>query len=100
MAKINENMTIQDVLIAMSEGNPGALVCMIGMFETNPLALFDIMFFDTMEIYGEKIYCLWNDCCNRDTVKFKQTLEYLKYGILSKEEIHENLNRPYAKPFI
>ncbi|MBE5812584.1 MAG: hypothetical protein E7314_02915 [Clostridiales bacterium] len=98
--RITANMNIKEILITMCDGNPGALTCMMQMLQSDPLALFDILFFDTMEIYGEKIYMLWNDCCGRDMTKFKETIEYLKSGKISKEKIHENLNRPYAVPFI
>ena len=98
--RIKANMTMQDALIEMAEGNPGALTCMLEMLKSDSTALLDILYFDSMEIYGEKIYKLWNDCCNRDMDKFCETLKYLKSGKISKEEIQENLNSVYAKPFI
>ena len=70
------------------------------MIQNDPFALFDILFFDNMEIYGTKIYILWNDCCGRDMTKFKETIQYLKGGNVSKEAIHGNLSRLRAEPFI
>ena len=93
-------MSIDDMVVTMSEGNPGALTCMVNMLNYNPMALLDILFFDTMEIYGSKIYMLWNDCCGRDMDKFNKTIQYIREGKVSKEKVHENLNRVCAEPFI
>lgn len=98
--RITADMSMQDVLITMSEGNPGALTCMMQMLQTNPMSFMDILLFDKMGIYGSKIYMVWNDCCGRDMKKFKDTIQAFREGKFSEEEIHENLNRPYAKPFI
>ena len=98
--RIRANMDLTEMLFTMSEGNPGALTCMMQMLQSNPSALLDILYFDTMEIYGSKIYMLWNDCCNREMTKLSETIKYFKSGKISKEEIHENLNRVRALPFI
>lgn len=98
--RITADMSIDDMVVTMSEGNPGALTCMVNMLNYNPMALLDILFFDTMEIYGSKIYMLWNDCCGRDMDKFNKTIQYIREGKVSKEKVHENLNRVRAEPFI
>ena len=99
--RITADMNMRDVIITMSDGNLGAVTCMINMLQTDPsTALLDIIYFDSMEIYGSKIYMLWNDCCDRDMSRLKKTIQYLRSGVVSKEEIHENLNRVRAKPFI
>ena len=98
--RITADMSVKDVLITMSEGNPGALTCMFQMLESDPMACLDILLFDTMGIYGSKIYMVWNDCCNRDMRKFKETIQAFREGKFTEEEIQENLARPYAKPFI
>lgn len=98
--RITADMSFQDMLITMSEGNPGALTCMMQMLNSDPMALMDILLFDSMGIYGSKIYMVWNDCCGRDMAKFKETIQAFREGKFSEEEIHENLSRPYAKPFI
>jgi hypothetical protein len=98
--RITASMSTKEILIAMCDGNPGAITCMVQMLQNDPDAIFDILYFDTMDIYGSKIYKLWNDCCDRDMAKFKETIKYLQSGQVSKEEIHENLNRPRAIPFI
>lgn len=98
--RITASMDMKEMLITMSEGNPGALMCMMEMLQTDPMAILDILYFDSMGIYGSKIYMLWNDCCGCDMSKFKETIQYLRSGAVSEEEIHENLNRVRAFPFI
>lgn len=98
--KLNMEMTIQEAIITMSEGNLGALTCLLKMLESNPMAILDILYFDFLGIYGSKIYILWNDCCNRDINKLNETLNYFKAVNISKEEIHENLDKVRAEPFI
>jgi len=100
MSKIFGSMTKSEILYEMSEGNPGAIDCMIRLLKHDEEAIFYIMFLDNMEIYGSKIYMIWNDCCNRDMTKFVETLQYLESGAVTKEEIHNNLNRVRAIPFI
>ena len=98
--RITTDMSMQDMLITMSEGNPGALICMIQMMNSDPMALLDIMLFDSIGIYGSKIYKVWNDCCGRDMGKFKETIQAFRDWKFSEKEIHENLSRVRAKPFI
>lgn len=98
--RITTDMSMQDMLITMSEGNPGALTCMMQMMNSDSMALLDIMLFDSIGIYGSKIYMVWNDCCGRDMRKFKETIQAFREGKFSEEEIHENLSRVRAKPFI
>lgn len=99
--RITADMSMKDMLITMCEGNPGALTCMMQMIQTDPMTgIQDILLFDSMGIYGSKIYMVWNDCCGRDMGKFKETIQAFREGKFSEEEIHENLSRLYAKPFI
>lgn len=101
MAKISVEMDTMDVLYIMSEGNPGALTCIMQMMQIDPMAgMMNLLLLDNLEVYGAKIYMIWNDSCKRDLKKFNETLQAFREGRFSKEEIHENLNRPYAKPFI
>lgn len=94
------NMTLEEVIITMADGNPGAIACMMQMMNNSPMAMLDILYLDSMEIYGEKIYMLWNDCCNKDMEKLDATLKYFRSGKISKEKILENLSQVRATPFI
>lgn len=100
MGKLNKNLNVDDLIFALSEGNPGALTFIMEMMNTNTKAVPNIIFFDTMEIYGAKLYMFWNDCCGRDQEKVNETVGFLRKENVSKEKIHENLNQVRAMPFI
>ena len=97
--KINGSMNVTEMVMAMSEGNPGAMMVMMGMM-SDPTGLFDILMLDSMEIRGAKLYMLNNDCCGRDPAKFSRTLMMLRSGVFTREQINANLERCYALPFI
>ena len=100
MERIKPNMNLEQMLTVMAEGNPGALVCMVGLLRSGPTGFMDIMYLDTLGIYGAKIYMLWNDSCEQNMCKFKQTLWAFRQGKFTREQIHENLMRVRAQPFI
>lgn len=97
--KITENMSIIDIVLVMSEGNPGAMQIVIEMLN-DPRGLLDILLCDSLDIRGSKLYGLKNDCCKKNNDKFNRTLMMLRCGIFSDEEIQSNLNLPYSIPFI
>ena len=99
--RITADMSAQEIVLTMSEGNPSALTCMMELlFVDCKTGLLDIQLFDSMGIYGSKIYMVWSDCCGRDMEKFKATIQAFREGKFTEQEIHENLSRPYARPFI
>ena len=97
--KINGNMNMMEMVITMSEGNPGAISVIMGMMQ-DPTGLLDILMLDSMDIRGSHLYMLNNDCCQRDPAKFKRTLKMLRLGVFTQEQIRKNLERDYALPFI
>jgi hypothetical protein len=97
--KINVKMNMMEMAMTMSEGNPGALSVIMEMMQ-DPTGLLDILMLDSMDIRGSHLYMLNNDCCRRDPAKFKRTLMMLRSGVFTQEQIHENLGRCRALPFI
>lgn len=92
--------TPMDVIIKMSEGNPGAAVFLMEALKEDRANLIKIILpLDTLEIYGSKIYMLWNDSCSRNVKKVEKVIEAWRTGKLSKERIHQNLNQGRATPF-
>lgn len=76
--KTEEGDSLQDVMVNLSQGNPGALTAMVGIVKNHqdlgPLAMFGgrgpLMALDMMGIYGSEIYILWNDICKRNLRRF------------------------------
>ena len=91
MSKLNPQMTEEDIIIAMSAGNPGAIntCCLIinsgaKIDPDSALGGFgNLMDLDMLEIYGEKIYKLWDHVCNRDIVKVITVLRAYQLGQLA-----------------
>ena len=105
MSKIQLTDSTIEILDKMSEGNPGAISILTTLlFKETTHEMVDsvmhiILPLDTLGIYGSKLYMLWTDACDKNTDKVKKVIELWRIGKLTKEEIHENLNQGYAKPF-
>ena len=88
MSRLNMMDTGMDMIVKMSEGNPGAVQALISLIDKNEIidpqdafgasgALFSL---DTWEIYGTDIYILWNDKCHRDTRKLIMLMRATQLG--------------------
>ena len=104
MAKINITGTVQEALVVMSRGNPGALTCMLQILQkkdwyggVEPFMM--ILLLDTMELYGADIYMLWSDCCAKDLNQMELVMRNFQMGLLSLETIRENLDQGRGTPF-
>lgn len=97
--KITGDMSIITMVKTMSNGNPGAFSVLMKML-SKPTGLLDILSLDSMDIRGEKIWLLFNDCCNQDMNKFDKTLKVLRCGGFTHEEIQSNLSLIRAIPFM
>ena len=98
---ITKDMKMHEIILKLADGNPGALQILMDLYNKDVAsATKDMLWFDSMEIYGSKLYMLWADCSKRDDKKFEKTIQYLKQGKISKEKIHKNLDKIVAEPFI
>ena len=67
--------TVQDALVKMVEGNPGAITVLLEFLKRNPdLGLIHILKLDDLGIYGSHIWMLWKDVCGQDAPKFDDML--------------------------
>ncbi len=94
MGKINLNDTALDVIIKLSEGNPGAITTLTELansyksfFEVAP----DYLTIDTMGLYDSQLYMLWNDCCDRNIEKVKQIIKLYREGKITSRDIDERI---------
>lgn len=58
-------MTLQELLLAMGEGNPGAITVMARLLERED-GLFVLLHLDEMGIYGPDIWVAYKDHCDED----------------------------------
>lgn len=89
MSKIKLQDTVQDIVLKMSSGNPGAITVLCDLAnkgaEIDPQDFMDglgsILMLDTCEIYGTDIYVLFNDKCGRDLRKTIMILRAVQLGL-------------------
>lgn len=105
MSKLSPTDTLQDVMVKLCEGNPGALDCLMRMYQNqnwkvpNMNGFTYIMMFDQMGLYGSRLYQLWNDCCDRDLDQIETVLYNILIGTLSSHDVLSNINQGYGTPF-
>lgn len=89
-----------DVITKMSEGNPGAINVLVQLMKREtPDGLGAILLFDTIGLYGCRIYMLWNDCCDCDLERVLQIMEAFRSGKITSESIHEHVQDPRGTAF-
>lgn len=72
--KINLSTTTMDLIMQMSEGNPGALSVIVQLLKEGPMGLMDILNLDDMGMRGSQIWCGYKDHCKQDINAFRQAL--------------------------
>ena len=97
MGRININSTIADSILAICEGNPGAMAFVMELIQEGDMLT--VLMFDKLELYGEKLYMLWNDCCGREIENVRKVIDLWQQGKITKESIQEHVSGGYGKPF-
>lgn len=91
--RINDfNMSMSDVVYALSDGNPGAITVMAQMIEQNARidpddafgALGPLMALDTLDVYGSDIWMLYKDVCGHSLVEMLAVLRANQLGFLEE----------------
>lgn len=73
--KIKLDSSIQDLIIQMSEGNPGGITVLMQLLENDSITgMIDILNLDDMNIRGTQIWIGYKDYCNEDIKKFQECL--------------------------
>jgi hypothetical protein len=87
--------TPMDVIVKMSEGNPGAMTVLINLFkeggEIDPDAAFgglaSVLDLDSHGIYGSRIWCLFKDVCGQDLTATVGVLRGCQLGLLPEADL-------------
>jgi len=95
MCRIQLTDNTMDILIKMSDGNPGALTAMMEIIEKHesidPQAMMGglgaIMILDTWKIYGTDIYILYNDKCDKDVRKMLMIMRAVQLGFMPESKL-------------
>lgn len=97
MSRIKLTDTVEDVAIKMSEGNIGALNIFATLLTNNQLDT--ILKLDEAGIYGERLYKLWNDCCDQNYRVLTRVMHSYSCGTLSLENINAHIDLPHGEAF-
>ena len=95
-SKIELTDSIQDVLVKMSEGNPGALTVCLEILKhgekidpDNAMGgLGAILSLDTLQLYGAKIWMLYKDVCGKELPQMLAVLRGHQLGHVTDAQIH------------
>lgn len=98
--RIKGSDSTQDVMVKMSEGNPGALTVLMSLMtraaKIDPdnwmPGLGEILSLDTLGIYGSKIWMLYKDVCGEDLVKMCAVMRANQLGFINADLIISAIN--------
>lgn len=101
MVKIKLEDSIQDIVIKMSDGNPGAMTAIMELIKNgaqidpeNALGgLGALVNLDMDNIYGTDIYVLWNDVCDRNNIKMISVIRAAQLGFFSHVTLKDACSR-------
>ena len=101
MGRLRLEDSVQETIMAYAGGNPGALTFLIELIKIKDNDFFvDFMTIDKMELYEDKLYMLWNDCCNRDMQKVISIFRLYRKRKIKQTDIEERIkNIGYGKSF-
>lgn len=88
--RIEMNMTILDIVVALSEGNPGAINVLMEIVLNNPRIDPDDTFgplgplfeLDNLDCYGSRIWMLYKDVCKHNLVEMLAVLRAIQLGFV------------------
>jgi hypothetical protein len=84
-----------DIIVALADGNPGAVRVMMEMFaKTEAIdpdnaigGLGSVLFLETLGMYGSRIWLLYKDVCDMDLVATLGMLRAVQLGLLSERDL-------------
>jgi hypothetical protein len=82
--KIGLGMNAMEVLVEMSEGNPGAATVLGQMMSDGPFGLMSVLHLDDMNIRGSQIWVGFKDYCGQKMDKFLECLKSRDPGMVEK----------------
>ncbi|MDD3906426.1 MAG: hypothetical protein PHS46_07910 [Candidatus Omnitrophica bacterium] len=93
--RITGSDSIRDMIVKLSEGNPGGLtVCMTAFSNGHAIdpmgalgGLAPLLALDTLGIYGSRIWMLYKDVCGERLPYFLAMLRGWQLGVLEKEKL-------------
>lgn len=98
MGKIELTDSGMDVIIKMSDGNPGCLSFLMDLASKDTMLFCSVALkLDSAELYGSEVYMLWNDCCGRDTDKTVRMIKSLDNETLRSYVVDRGYGAKYVE---
>lgn len=95
MSRLDLSMNTKNAILAMSDGNPGAINVTIKLLTENekvdpesflgPLTAMSQL--DGLGIYGSEIWIMYKDVCGSDLIKLMALLRSNQMGLVSRRDI-------------
>ena len=100
MSRLKLEMSFNDILWALSDGNPGAINVIIESMKHNedidPENAFKgygfALFLDSLEIYGSRIWMLYKDVCRENLAHTIGVVRSVQLGIVPADELNQAIN--------
>lgn len=90
---IPHNATVQDAIVLLAQGNPGALSVLTQLAGMYPWGTSTMLYLANEDITGSAIWTKYKDECNSDINTFCETL--VPGGILPREQALRNAPEEY-----
>lgn len=96
MTKLVAKDTMMDVMMKMSEGNPGGLKVCMDILEKGEIidpevtlgGLGLILMLDSYEIYGSEIWMLYKDVCDESIGRTIAVIRACQLGFINTQDLH------------
>lgn len=89
------NMSILEIMSALSEGNPGALRVLMALF-SDGAGFLDVLGCDSKRLYGSRIWMLYKDVCGESIDRFRY---HLQVELPNQENGKLSITGPHAPLF-
>ena len=73
--KISLNDSFYDLVIKISEGNPGAITVISQMINDNPASMMNVLSLDDMNMRGSQIWVAYKDYCGESIDLFMESVK-------------------------
>ena len=74
--KITFDMSLMDIMVTLSEGNPGAVTVLTEIVKVNPtFGIMELLHFDDMNMRGSQIWVAYKDYCGCDIEKLREAIK-------------------------
>lgn len=98
--KLKLDDTVQDMVIKISEGNPGALTVCLDILKKGKSidpdgfdsGIGSLLLFDSLSLYGSQIWMLYKDVCGEDLTKTVAMLRAWQLGFISEDNLKHAIN--------